>query len=289
MECFDQAVQTAYDKRFNLPNPPNSPVATITARDKELFIRWDAGSENYNQPRYNWEGYNVYQAHRWPDHGPTCATYDRPNHITSDARWRRVRPHVAGPAGEGEAFGTDAGPSGTVNARGLCATSHSVDVERDVVREARVHSPIDLLLHGDEAYPSPGRVRSRCWSRHSVPITVVPAYARRGFSRPATTRAWRVVRETSWRPHRPTPGTRRMSFDRDQCSIRRDARRPATRSAQDQYGSSAVWFLAPPSAPRSTPSSNNCRTSRATRIHVVDGDPGQGADSFPLGELARVS
>jgi len=121
MKCFDQAVQAAYDAGFDLAPPPNSPAATVTPRDGEVFIRWDAGSEQYNQPPYLWQGYNVYQGASIAGPWTRVATYDKVDGITTVLDVE-CDPESPVPLRKVKAFGTDAG------------VQYSIDLKDDRVR-----------------------------------------------------------------------------------------------------------------------------------------------------------
>lgn len=125
MKCYDGSVQAAYDANFDLPSPPNSPVVQVTPRDNEVFLRWDAGSENYNQAPYNWEGYNVYQGASIAGPWTRVATYDAVNGITSvlDIECDPLSPV---PLQKVKAFGTDAG------------VRYSIDLKEDFVRQTEL-------------------------------------------------------------------------------------------------------------------------------------------------------
>src|SRR5499427_2486887 len=127
MKCYDQSVQAAYDAGFNLASPPNGPAATITPRDGEVFIRWDTGSENYNQPPYVWEGYNVYQGASIAGPWTRIATYDRVDGIQTvlDVVCDPLSPV---PLQKVSAFGTDSG------------IKYSIDLSDDRVRGGPLHT-----------------------------------------------------------------------------------------------------------------------------------------------------
>jgi hypothetical protein len=108
MKCFDEAVQFAYDKDFDLPPPPNNPVVQITPRDGSVFIKWDAGSENYSVPPYVWEGYNVYQGASVAGPFTRIATFDRVDGIQTVLDLE-CDPESPVPLQKVKAFGTDNG------------------------------------------------------------------------------------------------------------------------------------------------------------------------------------
>lgn len=127
MKCFDASVQAAYDVGFALPSPPNNPQVQITPRDGEVFIKWDAQSEQYNQPPYRWEGYNVYQGASIAGPWTRIATYDRPNGTTTVLDVE-CDPESPVPLRKVKAFGTDAG------------VRYSIELTQDFVRGGPLNS-----------------------------------------------------------------------------------------------------------------------------------------------------
>jgi hypothetical protein len=127
MKCFDAAVQAAYDANFNLASPPNNPVVSITPRDGEVFIRWDSGSENYNQPPFAWQGYNVYQGASIAGPWTRVATYDRVDGVTTVLDVQ-CDPNSPVPLRTVTAFGTDAG------------VRYSLELTDDKVRGGPLHT-----------------------------------------------------------------------------------------------------------------------------------------------------
>ncbi len=67
LKSYDYAAQIAYNRFFNLPRPPQAPVVTQSAFDKEIVLSWGSNgtaintTEGYSNFGYNFEGYNVYQ------------------------------------------------------------------------------------------------------------------------------------------------------------------------------------------------------------------------------------
>jgi hypothetical protein len=127
MKCYDASVQSAYDVGFNLPSPPNSPQVQITPRDKEVFVKWDAQSEQYNQAPYVWEGYNVYQGASIAGPWTRIATYDRPDGITTVLDVE-CDPESPVPLRKVKAFGTDSG------------VRYSIELTQDYVRGGPLNS-----------------------------------------------------------------------------------------------------------------------------------------------------
>ena len=160
MKCFDEAVQAAYDVGFNLPSPPNSPVAKITARDGEVFIHWDTGSEAYNQSPYLWEGYNVYQGASVAGPWTRLATYDRQDNI-GFVKDVECDPESPVPLEKVKAFGTDSG------------VRYSLDETQDGVRGGPLHSGTTYFYAVTSYSVGVGQFQQVLESPF-VPVAVVP-------------------------------------------------------------------------------------------------------------------
>ena len=272
MKCFDEAVQAAYDAGFNLASPPNAPQATITPRDGEVFIRWDAGSEQYNQPPYGWEGYNVYQGASIAGPWTRIATYDRVNTITTVLDVE-CDPESPVPLRKVKAFGTDAG------------VKYSIDLSDDRVRGGPLHTGTSYYYTVTAYSVGVGQFQQVLESPFN-PITVVPQTPAAGVdpsvagvgaidhalaagAPPATPLSTDVVEVNSPDPATMIDATWKVGF------------KPA--------GAGTVWFLT--------------RTVGTVVDTVVNNWPNVSGDdnypvlngiqvkvtSFPLGQLARVS
>ena len=160
MKCFDQSVQAAYDAGFNLASPPNNPAATITPRDGEVFIRWDTGSENYNQPPYVWEGYNVYQGASIAGPWTRVATYDRKDNVQTVLDVE-CDPSSPVPLQKVKAFGTDSG------------IRYSIDLDQDKVRGGPLNSA-STYYYSVTAYSVGLGQFQQVLESPFVPIAVVP-------------------------------------------------------------------------------------------------------------------
>ena len=160
MKCFDAAVQAAYDAGFNLASPPNAPQATITPRDGEVFIRWDAGSEQYNQPPYIWQGYNVYQGASIAGPWTRVATYDRVDGVTAVTDIE-CDPESPIPLPKVKAFGTDAG------------VQYAIDLSDDRVRGGPLHTAT-AYYYTVTAYSVADTAFQHVLESPFVPITAVP-------------------------------------------------------------------------------------------------------------------
>jgi len=121
----DAAAQSAFDVNFNLAQPPNPPVVTVTPLDGEVVLEWTnpPNSNNYldsysefdplavvdpdapiEDKTYFFEGYKIYQFADVADQiGQVIATYDVANGVT------RVIDGVPGEPTEVVASGTDVG------------------------------------------------------------------------------------------------------------------------------------------------------------------------------------
>ncbi len=67
MRYYDDQVQAAYDRFFQVQGPPPSPRVQASEFDQEILVRWDqdtaavSATENSNNRGYAFQGYNVYQ------------------------------------------------------------------------------------------------------------------------------------------------------------------------------------------------------------------------------------
>ena len=78
----DNFAQDAFNKNFDLPSPPPQPVTDVTSNHQTLTLSWDSGSrENYTQPGYAFEGYNVYQGSTVSGPWKLIATYDEIDNV----------------------------------------------------------------------------------------------------------------------------------------------------------------------------------------------------------------
>jgi hypothetical protein len=77
LRFFDTFAQAAFDSAFNLPSPPAQPVVDVATDHGKVVLSWDAASRNdYVQPGYKFEGYNVYQGASVSGPWTLLATYD---------------------------------------------------------------------------------------------------------------------------------------------------------------------------------------------------------------------
>lgn len=77
LRFFDSFAQAAFDSAFNLPSPPSQPQVDVATDHGKVVLSWDSASrENYDQPGYAFEGYNVYQGASISGPWSLLATYD---------------------------------------------------------------------------------------------------------------------------------------------------------------------------------------------------------------------
>ncbi len=72
----DSFAQAAFDANFQLPSPPAAPKVAVTPLDGKVALTWDDASEKGGDPRYQFEGYNVYQGESVAGPWKRVATYD---------------------------------------------------------------------------------------------------------------------------------------------------------------------------------------------------------------------
>jgi hypothetical protein len=127
MKFFDSEAQAAFDKAFNLPSPPNSPIVKAVPLNGGVRLTWDRSSETYNQPPYGWEGYVVYQGASIAGPWTRIATYDLVDGITTvlDNDFNEEQGLILP---TGKAFGTDAG------------LQYTLDLTQDAVRGGPLHA-----------------------------------------------------------------------------------------------------------------------------------------------------
>jgi hypothetical protein len=78
----DTFAQDAFNRSFVLPSPPNQPIVNVTPDHGSVTLSWNAaGRNNYSQPGYVFEGYNVYQGATVAGPWRRIATYDEINSV----------------------------------------------------------------------------------------------------------------------------------------------------------------------------------------------------------------
>jgi len=272
MKCFDQAVQAAYDANFNLASPPNSPAVTVTPRDGEVFIRWDSGSEQYNQPPYIWQGYNVYQGASVAGPWTRVATYDKVDGITSvlDVECDPASPV---PLPKVKAFGTDAG------------VKYSIDLSDDRVRGGPLNSA-SPYFYTVTSYSVGEHQFQQVLESPFVPIQVVPQTPAAGVNLNTS-----GVSDISHGQDAAAPPATPLSTDVVTVNVLDQARTlsAAYRVGFKPAGASTVWYLVRTVGTAVDTLINNWpNVSGDDAYPVVDGIQVK-VVSFPLGELARVT
>jgi hypothetical protein len=82
MKFYDEFAQLAFDEGFQLPSPPPQPNVTVDEAHEQVTLCWDnAALVSYNEPGYEFEGYNVYQGASIAGPWKRLATYDLINGI----------------------------------------------------------------------------------------------------------------------------------------------------------------------------------------------------------------
>ena len=272
MKCFDEAVQAAYDANFDLASPPNSPAAAITPRDGEVFIRWDAGSEQYNQPPYQWEGYNIYQGASIAGPWTRLATYDRQNGITTvlDVECDPASPV---PLRKVKAFGTDAG------------VRYSLDMTEDRVRGGPLHTATTYYYAVTAYAVGIGQFQQVLESPFN-PIAVVPQTPAAGVD-PSAAGVGNIAHDLVAGAPANTP----LSTDVVTANVLDAATMKAAswKVGFKPAGAGTVWYLVRTVGTAVDTVVNNWpNVSGDDNYPVVDGIQVK-VTSFPLGELARVS
>jgi hypothetical protein len=273
MKCFDDAVQAAYNSGFNLASPPNPPVAAITPRDGEVFIRWDAASEQYNQNHYEWQGYNVYQGASVAGPWTRVATYDRVDGVTAVTDIE-CDPESPVPLAKVKAFGTDAG------------VKYSIDLSDDRVRGGPLNTA-SAYFYTVTAYS----VDDKTQFQHVLespfnPIQVVPQTPAAGVD--VNTAG---VSDVSHGQDPGAPPNTALSTDVVTVNVLDQAKmlNANYRVGFKPAGAGTVWYLVRnQGAVYDTLVNNWPNVSGDDAYPVVDGIQVK-VVSFPNGELARVS
>lgn len=272
MKCFDEAVQAAYDAGFNLASPPNNPAAQITPRDGEVFIRWDTGSENYNQPPYTWEGYNVYQGASIAGPWTRVATFDRVNGVTSVLDVE-CDPDSPVPLQKVKAFGTDAG------------VRYAIGLTEDRVRGGPLNSGANYF-YAVTAYAVGIGQFQQVLESPIIPIRVVPQTPPAGVDLTATGVSAIDHGQNAGAPANTPLGTDVVTVDvLDPASMLNADYKLGFKPA----GAGTVWWLTRTvGAVTDTIINNWPNISGDDNYPVVDGIQVK-VVSFPLGELARIT
>jgi len=84
LRFYDQSAQDAFDRDFNLPNPPAKPLLEGQGLNKSVVLTWDSASQ-IDDPAlsYKFEGYNIYQGATVAGPWTRVATYDLANGIAT--------------------------------------------------------------------------------------------------------------------------------------------------------------------------------------------------------------
>jgi hypothetical protein len=272
MKCFDEAVQAAYDAGFDLASPPNNPAVTVTPRAGEVFIRWDTGSENYNEPPYAWEGYNVYQGASVAGPWTRVATFDRENGIQSVLDVE-CDPDSPVPLQKVKAFGTDSG------------IRYSVELTDDRVRGGPLHS-YSPYFYAVTAYAVGLGQFQQVLESPIIPIRVVPQPPPAGTDLTPTGVSAIVHQQNPGAPANTPLGTDVVSVEVLDPATMLDA---SYKLGFKPAGTGTVWWVTRTvGAVTDTVINNWPNISGDENYPVVDGIRIK-VVSFPLGELARIT
>ncbi len=128
LKFYDQSAQDAFDRDFNLPNPPDKPIVQAEGLDRKVVLTWDAGSQVVDSSSsYRFEGYNIYQGATVAGPWTRIATYDIVNGIATitDALFDlNLGDIVIAPV----QFGEDSG------------VRHSIEITTDFIRGGGLHN-----------------------------------------------------------------------------------------------------------------------------------------------------
>jgi hypothetical protein len=128
LKFYDQSAQDAFDRNFNLPNPPDKPLVEGQGLDRKVVLTWDSGSQvDDSASSYKFEGYNIYQGATVAGPWTRIATYDIVNGIAtiSDAVFDlNLGDIVVAPV----QFGEDSG------------VRHSIEITTDAIRGGGLHN-----------------------------------------------------------------------------------------------------------------------------------------------------
>jgi hypothetical protein len=161
MKFEDSEAQVAFDKSFNLPAPPTSPVVKALASNGAVRLTWDTSSQdNYNQPPYVWEAYVVYQGASIAGPWTRLGTFDLVDGITTvlDNDFNEQQGLILP---TGKAFGTDAG------------LQYSLDITQDAVRGGPLHNGTTYFFTVDAYSVGIGQTPQVLESAYN-PLAIVP-------------------------------------------------------------------------------------------------------------------
>ncbi|MCK4966260.1 hypothetical protein KAS50_04475, partial [bacterium] len=81
LKFYDTFAQDAFDREFDLPSPPEPPRVSVSKYDGKILLSWGSESEEYGEPGYVFEGYNVYQGGSIAGPWKRIATFDAVNNV----------------------------------------------------------------------------------------------------------------------------------------------------------------------------------------------------------------
>jgi hypothetical protein len=128
LRFYDQSAQDAFNRNFNLPNPPNKPVVNAEALDKKVLLVWGNTSQidDPNQT-YKFQGYNIYQGATKSGPWTRIATYDIVDGVATISD---------------DVFSVDLGDiiTSPVQFGGDTGVKHSIAITTDAIRGGGLHN-----------------------------------------------------------------------------------------------------------------------------------------------------
>ncbi|MEP7027366.1 MAG: hypothetical protein ABI960_02115, partial [Candidatus Eisenbacteria bacterium] len=128
LRFYDESAQDAFDREFDLPNPPDKPIVTAQALDRKVVLTWGDGSQIDDPSQtYRFQGYNVYQGASVAGPWTRLATYDIVDGvatISDDVFDLNLGDIVTSPV----QFGEDSG------------VRHTIEITTDAVRGGGLHN-----------------------------------------------------------------------------------------------------------------------------------------------------
>src|SRR5262245_21131581 len=167
MKFYDDFAQLAFDAGFQLPNPPPQPKVAVNVDHSTVTLSWDsAARNNYHEPGYTFEGYNIYQGESIAGPWHRLATFDEVNGVRTvrDTVFDLVTGRTINDYPV--AFGTDAGVRFTYT------------TDQDAIRGGPLHDGTQYY-YAVTAYAYSPTEKLAVLENAQVPVTVIP-------QRPAT-------------------------------------------------------------------------------------------------------
>jgi hypothetical protein len=162
MKFYDDFAQLAFDEGFQLPNPPPQPKVAVNVDHGTVTLSWDAAARNnYTEPGYAFEGYNIYQGASIAGPWKRLATFDEINGVLTVrdtvfdiVTGRTINDYPV-------AFGTDAGVRFTYT------------TNQDAIRGGPLHDGTEYF-YAVTAYAYSATEKLAVLENAQVPVSVIP-------------------------------------------------------------------------------------------------------------------